>query len=419
MFYQMNPHGQEWSNMYWGHAASRDLVHWVHLPVVLEPQNEILNNPQNLKGGAFSGCAVPTDEEVIFYLTRHTGPLKDCSDTIQEQWMMKSRDMLKFGPEQKIIGQKPEGAGFDFRDPKVTKIGDRWYMVLASSLNGNAAILLYSSKNMTDWEYLHPLLQEGQGFRCFECPDLFKLDGKYVAMGAWMEHTDEFGRFQMCRYYIGDWKEEQLQVQNSGWVDFGSNCYAQQSFEHDGRRIMIGWISDFYGEHVRMKGGAYGSMTLPRELHVEKGRLYQKPAEEIYQLREEQIYQGNQPPCMEHIPGNSYMARLKFTGYSPFSILLGKEHERKIWFLCDENGAQICTESETGIQRTFPADVEEIRELEIFVDRRTVEVYINQGEAAGTKLFYHSSMDGCFIMTMGKTEVLAGAELTTMQSIWK
>lgn len=67
MFYQFNPHSQKWSNMYWGHAASKDLVHWTHLPVVLEPQEEILENPKELSGGAFSGSAVVQGDEAVFF----------------------------------------------------------------------------------------------------------------------------------------------------------------------------------------------------------------------------------------------------------------------------------------------------------------------------------------------------------------
>ena len=59
-----------------------------------------------------------------------------------------------------------------------------------------------------------------------------------------------------------------MDVHTQQWVDFGSNCYAAQSFQHEDRRILIGWISDFYGEHIATEPGAYGSMTLPRELHV-------------------------------------------------------------------------------------------------------------------------------------------------------
>ena len=112
LFYQLNPFGQEWNNMYWGHAASKDLMHWTHLPVALEPQEEILDNLA-IKGGAFSGSALPMGDEVYFYLTRHIGPQDDGWDTVQYQTMTKSSDMIHFEPEKEIIREKPEGTNYD------------------------------------------------------------------------------------------------------------------------------------------------------------------------------------------------------------------------------------------------------------------------------------------------------------------
>lgn len=419
MFYQFNPHGQEWSNMYWGHAVSRDLVHWTHLPVVFEPQKEVLEHPDILKGGAFSGCAVPFDDRVVFYLTYHAGPHTDGPETIQEQWMTQSCDMLHFDERIRVISEKPEGASFDFRDPKVIPIGDAWYMVLASRVGDSAAILLYKSMDMKKWKYLHPLLtEEMKGIRCFECPDFFFLDEKLVAMGAWMEHYDEQKRYQMSRWYIGNWEQERLITENSGWFDFGSNCYAMQSFEHEGRRISICWVADIYGEHVEIPGGACGSMTIPRELHVKDNRLYMTPVEEIYSLKEQMIYQGRTLPSIARIPNNSYYSHITFSRDIPFTILLGQDGDKKISFYNGPEGAGFKTSGVKSEDIFFKADVEEVLELEIFVDRRVVEVYINQGEAAGTKIFYQSSKDGCFVMDSPYPEEVLDIEIAAMKPIW-
>lgn len=420
MFYQTNPYEQHWSNMYWGHAVSKDLVHWTHLPIVLAPQPEALKQADHIKSGAFSGSAVAMEDQVVFYLTRHYGPLEDNPDTIEEQWMTSSRDMLHFEPEQRIISEKPEGANFDFRDPKVLKIGKIWYLVLGTNFNGKAAILLYRSLDGTKWSYVHPLfIEQTEGIRCFECPDFFELDGKYAAIGAWMSHYDELGRYQMSRYYIGSWKDEKLEVEQSGWFDFGSNCYAMQSFEHGGRRISIGWVSDFYGEYIPVENGANGSMTIPRQLHIKHGRLIMNPVEEIYRLKENALYVGKKERIqLDEITGNCYYAKIHFEKNTDFSILLGKEGEKTIYLKNDSEGVRMETYGVKTEGIKFQADVTEVKELELFVDRRLVEVYINDGEAVGTKIFYHSDKNGCFILDGADMQAVSYAEVYTMRSIW-
>lgn len=420
MFYQCNPHGQEWSNMYWGHAASRDLVHWTHLPIVLAPQEDILMNPNTVKGGAFSGCAVVDGDEVIFYLTRHQGPLQDCESTVEQQWIMRSRDMIRFTEEKCVIESPPEEASFDFRDPKVLKIGETWYMVLGSAIKGKGAILLYESEDKEHWKYVHPLLLEEQyKIRCFECPDLMELDGRYLAVGAFMEHYDSCGRYQMSRYYIGNWRDRKFEKVKEGWFDFGSNCYAMQSFVHQGRRISIGWVSDFYGEHVNYPDGVYGSMTIPRQLHIRNDRLYMTPVEEVLSLRGEILYQGGgENIIMPKIEGNAYRAVIKFSENTFFTILLGQDEDRSISLLHDLKGLRIVTKGVRSEGIDFAADVAEVRELEIYMDRRVAEVYVNGGEAVGTKVFYNTSQDGCFELCAMRAGNVERAELALMKSIW-
>ena len=420
MFYQHNPHGQEWSNMYWGHAVSEDLVHWRHLPVVLAPQQDILENQDTLKGGAFSGCAVAGEDEAVFYLTRHHGPLREGEGTVEQQWMTKSSDMLHFTEETCIIKAPPAGASLDFRDPKVQRVGESWYMVLGSAVGGLGAMLLYRSKDMKRWSYVQPLLiEQKEEIRCFECPDFMELDGKFVAVGAFMEHRDACERYQMSRYYIGDFRDERLEVEKEGWFDFGGNCYAMQSFLHEGRRICIGWVSDFYGEHVPQENGAYGSMTLPRELHVKDGRLLMRPVEELRRLEDQVLYKGGRENLrLKHIEENAYRAHVAFDGETYFRIVLGKEGEKELSLINDEDGFYIATKGVKSEGIRFRADVEKVKELEIYVDRRMAEVFVNGGEAAGTKLFYPSSKEGSFALCAEKPEHIAQADVCRIKSIW-
>lgn len=419
LFYQANPNEQKWDDMYWGHAVSKDLMHWVHQPFVLTPQPELLEDPTR-KGGAFSGCAVPFEDRVVFYLTRHDGPQTDSSQTLEWQTMTSSTDLLHFQPEVEIIRKKPEGAGHDFRDPKVIKIGDWWYMVLGSNLNRVSAILLYRSQDMEHWEYRGPLLMEPDpGSSTIECPDFFYLDGKYVADGALMTHVDDHGRRQMTRCYIGDFQNEKLQIEHTHWYDFGSNFYAVQSFEHEGRRIAIGWVSDFNQEHQTVPDGAYGSMSLPRELHVEQNRLTMRPVKEVYSLIGEKLYSGCGMVGLPKIKGNSYYVKAEFTGDTDFSFLLAENGTQSIWLKREAGVTRIETvNTAAGDLVQFPAEISNVRTVEIFADRRTYEVYLNHGEAAGTRIFYPDSTDGIFSSKVDQISELKQIEVYAMNSIW-
>lgn len=419
LYFQANPHKQEWNNMYWGHAVSRDLVHWKHLPYVLQPQDALYQD-MNLKGGAFSGSAVVRENEVYFYLTRHEGPQEDGPLTKEWQTMTCSRDMLTFDREKVVVEEKPAGAGHDFRDPKVFEKDGKWYMVLASNLNGKSTILLYHSEDMKSWSYVGPLVtEEDKGSTTFECPDCFALDGKYVAVGALMRHYDEHGRYQMTRYYIGEWKEEHLEVESFGWYDFGSNFYAVQSFEHEGKRIAIGWISDFYQEHIEVEDGAYGSYAIPRVLSLKDNKLYMEPVTHIYDLKDECLYdKPEQQIILNNIEGNSYFAEIDFKNQTDFKIVIGRDGEKEISLLRSKGITELKTVGVKSEKVCFPAETAEVNHLEIFVDRRVVEVFVNHGESAGTKLFYNTSKQGVFEAEFEIPDSVEKIEVYSMKSIW-
>ena len=313
LFYQFNPYGFGWDNMHWGHAVSRDLVHWTHLPIFLEPQPE-LHIDERIVGGAFSGSAVTVDAcdnpckgddaaAIRLYLTRHLETRGDESSVTEYQTTCLCEDGVHVSVESPVALRVNDGFGFDFRDPKVETgmSGEainpaRAYMVTATNLPVSEfdtdavssaapgisvqgtdgwftcgpqgrpgtdkpnmdtvpAMALFSAKkplkrNVT-WQYEGPVLADfgHQLSRTYECPDLFQLDGKTVAIGALMHYRDKQGRFQQVRWYVGDLKDtaegSRLQVENSDWCDFGTGYYATQSFADDGRRIVFGWYTDF------------------------------------------------------------------------------------------------------------------------------------------------------------------------------
>ncbi len=434
MYYQANPHDQKWDHMYWGHAASKDLIHWVHLPYVLEPQEEILNS-EDRKGGAFSGCAVAEQDKLFFYLTRHIGPMEDSEEeTVQYQTMAVSEDGMELKEEKRILDKPDHTFSFNFRDPKVTWWNGTWNMVVGSRKHNVPVILRYTSDDLRSWEYQGVLLEERtEGVYTFECPDFFPVsEQKTAAVGAWMFYRDKEQRLQPTYYYIGEVHDGKLQVEYRGLYDFGSNFYAVQSFGHEGRRIAIGWVSDNYNEHVPEKNGAYGSMSLPREIFLRDGKLYRKPCEEIYRLREQcylNIKRSSSKNIAEYVPvhqvrlepikGNSYYARLEFTGETGFTILLGRSERGTIRLVREGKRLQIKTEGVRSENVECVTEIECLKNVEIFVDRRVTEVFVNDGEEAGTKLFYQDKNDGIFTADFENEECVESIEVYGMKGIWR
>ena len=146
MFYQMNPAFQGWDNMHWGHAVSKDLVHWTYLPVVLAPQPELDDYPEFL-GGAFSGSALVEEDQVSLFFTRHFSPTHERTK-IEYQSRVTSKDLLHFSPEEIVLRTKPScEISQNFRDPKVFIEDGVYKMVVGSGISESAAMLQFHSRD--------------------------------------------------------------------------------------------------------------------------------------------------------------------------------------------------------------------------------------------------------------------------------
>lgn len=396
MYYQFNPFGQQWDNMYWGHAVSKDLIHWVHLPVVFEPQPDLLANVRR-KGGAFSGSTLICGDEMEVYFTRHDADGDNEADSTEYQVVTKSKDSLCFEPEKTII-TRPEGAfSHNFRDPKAFFYKGQKMLVLGSLNHGVPSILLYEEKNGS-WQFKDSLLEEHdiKGIATFECPDFFYLDGTYVAAAAYMDYVEECGRQRGTYYYIGNFDGTHLSMQSQGLYDFGADFYAVQSFEHNGRRISIGWISDFWNEYEERENGANGSMSIPRELHVKNGRLYMTPVKEVYELLDECLFESSDKQINTEIPDNVWHAVIEISEGSSFDMVVAAEGEKSLTLSGFSGKTVLKANGTKSAAADFIAETSPVYKIEIFMDRKVCEVFINDGEAAGAKVFYKKDCRGKF-----------------------
>ncbi|MSS13946.1 glycoside hydrolase family protein [Porcincola intestinalis] len=421
LFYQSNPNEQKWGNMYWGHAVSKDLMQWKYMPYALKPQRELFQS-NKLVGGAFSGCAVPQKDELQIFFTRDIEKIGDPESIRQSQWTAVSKDGITFSDEEELIpALSLKGADVNFRDPKVFFRDEKWYMLLASNYGGKGTILLYSSLDQKKWNFIRPLLQlDDKNVPSLECPDFFRVDGCDVLMAAVMGIRTKYGVYQPVQYYIGQWKNEQFTIRKTGVCDFGSNFYAVQSFEHLGRRILIGWICDWAGEHETIRHGAYGSFTLPRIVAVRDGVLYQKPADEVYRFAGDTLLEAcHCDKAKVLIQQNNYYACIQFEGETSFEILAARDGDSYLKLRGDGRKLEILSDRNKDTQARYIAETQRIEKVELFMDRRVLEVYINNGEQVGTRLFIKHSKDGVFSAAFEEGQKVGHIVVKQMMPIWR
>lgn len=289
LFYQHYPYDSKWGAMHWGHAKSKDLVHWDHLPIALAP-----SEPYDLdeRGGCFSGSAVD-DNGVLTLL--YTGTIIKDGKVIQSQCLATSEDGITFEKYEgnPVIPVPPEDGSADFRDPKVWKHDELWYMVVGSRKEDTGKALLYKSTDLRAWEYVGVLAEsDGTMGYMWECPDFFALGNRHVLMFSPMGMGT-----RKTIYLVGDMDYEtgKFTWDTMGDIDHGFEYYAPQSFlDGKGRRVIIAWLNAwdwmpwFKNFGPTEKNHWCGAMSAPRTVELDTdGRLRFAPVEELQVLRRE------------------------------------------------------------------------------------------------------------------------------------
>lgn len=264
VFFQHNPYSTKWDKMHWGHAVSDNLIDWEELTIALYPDKEYENT-----GGCFSGSAIEKDGKLYLFYT-------SVSDKYgQTQSVAISSDGIYFEKyEGNPVIFNPLGLE-DFRDPNVLKIDDVYYMVVGSgSSDGGGKVLLFSSSDLLKWDYDGILYEDNTVRGCIECPNFFKLDGKYILMYSRIGES-----VSATTFAAGDFMEGKLVNVSVSAPEYGIDFYAPQTFEHNGRRIMIGWLSR-WGREAGADEVSWGGLSIPRVLSLRGSSIIDFPVEE-------------------------------------------------------------------------------------------------------------------------------------------
>jgi beta-fructofuranosidase len=408
MFYQYNPDGAYWGNMHWGHAASPDMIHWRHLPVALAPTP---GGPDS--DGCFTGTAVIQDGRVAILYTgvkavpRDQATIKGGTPPLLETqclavsddpdlrtWVQTSAPVLSAPPQ----GMQVNG----FRDPSPWRQSEWWYMVVAAGIpSQGGCALLYRSRDLRTWEYMHMLSKtDHEGAAAFnpispwevwECPEFF-------AVGDW--HVLIYSTSHRTYWQSGKLDNEKMIFRplQAGILDYGSLYAAKTQLDQSGNRIVWGWIQESRSVEDCKAAGWAGVMSLPRVLTVaDDGRIRTRPAVEVNHLRsnERRLHltadEGN-----DHAQINSMRVRgccgeilctVRSTSEAFKLTLSGSSESTAPWLTLryDPHHADEIFVDDYPLP-VVPGENKDL-DLNLYVDGSVIEVFIN-GEAAYTKRFY-------------------------------
>lgn len=288
LFYQYNPYGSMWGNMHWGHATSTDLVNWEHQPIAIAP---------DALGTIFSGsCVVDKDNTAGFGAGAIIAFYTSASDR-QVQSMAYSLDN---GKTFKKYARNPilTSTQRDFRDPKVFwhDATDKWIMILAVGQE----MQIYSSANLKDWAY-ESSFGEGQGAHggVWECPDLIELPIEGTELKKWVLicNINPGGPFggSATQYFVGTFDGKKFvneSPKNTKWMDWGKDHYATVCFSNTGNRVVaVPWMSNWQYCNIVPTRQFRSANALPRELglYTQDNDIYLSaaPVAETKNLRKE------------------------------------------------------------------------------------------------------------------------------------
>lgn len=287
LFYQYFPYAPVWGTMHWGHAVSRDMIHWEHQKTAIFPSKEYDQN------GIFSGSSIEKDGQLLVYYTgvrylkkdRENVHVADGEAFESCQAMITSKDGYRFdnwqGKKQiiPVITEEDIADTVHTRDPKVWSYKNVYYMILGSTFRREEGrVLFYKSTDAVHWEYVNQYQNAGYG-SIIECPDIFPVQGAYVFLGCPMDIVADglqYTQHAVCT--LADFQEEDCVLQlpkQYRYVDYGLDLYAPQTnVDEAGRRVMIGWMRMPKAVWADDREDWNGMMCMPRLIEVKQNHIY-------------------------------------------------------------------------------------------------------------------------------------------------
>lgn len=452
LFYQHYPDSTVWGPMHWGHAISKDLVSWEHLPIALYPDS---------LGYIFSGSIVVDENNTTGFQTGKEKPLVAIftyHDMVKEKAGRNDRESqgIAFSLDKGRTWTKyeknpvlPSKGDADFRDPKVFwhEATKNWIMPLAVGKK----LEIFTSPNLKNWQKASEFgIKESVNDGVWECPDMISFkteDGteKWVLI-------QNIGRGAVnggsgTQYFVGNFDGKTFTNDNSPetklWLDFGADNYAGVSWFNapNNERIYIGWMSNWDDYATKVPTSTWRSgMTVPRKLSLIKTseglRLAQMPVSQLETLRlsstniPKQAIINNLPIDNKSVLNELDLSfDLTTSTATEFGFILSNSKNEKIIVGFDKNAKQVFIDRTNAGKSDFSskfakkhfapfADSKELA-IKALIDNASIEVFVNGGKIALTDLYFPTEdYTKIELYSKGGKADLTSGTIYPLKSIW-
>jgi fructan beta-fructosidase len=444
LFYQHYPKNTVWGPMHWGHAVSRDFLHWENLPVALYPDSLgfIFSGSVVVDKNNTSGFFHGTDGGLVAIFTHDKKGLEQQSLAYSYD---NGRNWTKFA-KNPVLPARP-----DFRDPKVFwhEPDKKWKMAVV--LAAEQKVLFYEAADLKNWQLTGTF--EPQGWHekgvLWECPDLIELPIEGTNRKKWVllvsVNQTPMGGSGM-QYFAGDFDGKNFTnaspPQTVKWVDEGRDFYAGVTFnnaaEKDGARYLLGWMSNWQYATKTPTESWRSAMSVVRELRLrQKGNdlvLTQEPLDELRKLRKNHfdlnnadIRTANELLNRYKVGGKQLEIRLEVempTGEFEIKVRKGKNQETKIGY--DRTGQMLWVNrtfsGESRFDSTFARETQtplilesNLLILQILLDESSVEIFAGNGEKVMTFQIFPDPESKDIELLGGENVVIKNLDIWTLK----
>ena len=447
LFFQYYPEGTTWGPMHWGHATSRDLIHWAEQPIALYPDS---------LGYIFSGSAVVDKTNTTGFgkerqvplvaIFTHHNPIaqKEKRTDYENQSIAYSLDN---GSTWKKYAQNPvlKNPGItDFRDPKLMwyEPQKKWVMTLATK----DRVTFYSSPDLKNWKKESDFGNDaGAHGGVWECPDLFPLNDNGKNVWVLIVNINPGGpnKGSATQYFLGDFDGKKFTPNSKDvkWIDYGPDEYAGITWSNTGKRkIFLGWMSNWLYANKVPTIKWRNAMTLPRELklmHVGNELLIaSQPVTELSKIQSkpitaENISATNSLNIAEKTGKGQFPCRINIVmnKIKDFSLVLSNELGEVLVIGYEKNKNQYYIDrtksGKTDFQKDFsnrhvaPRFTNNAKmNLSLVIDLSSVELFADEGLTTMTEIFFPNKPYNDIYIKSAGSFTIKKLEYISLKSIW-